>query len=522
MRETLAWPLQRAADVRADSVAALEDDRRFNWAELASRVGSLGSGLDDLEVEIGGTVAVLAENSVEHLECWLGIAAHGRVINDLNHRLTVPELAHMIHHSKAQVLISEARFLDQARALLERCEGVRDLVLFDTSNSDSDSIAYADLLRGEIPFPEVDSRTLAALSYTGGTTGVPKGVMLSHENLLANAKHVILTGRHESADRYLHAAPMFHVADTSQTFAMTWVGGTHVVVRRFEPGEVARVIELTGVSVTLLVPTMINMLVDHLETESRELPTLSKLFYGASPISAPLQRRAAEVLGCALGQLYGMTEASPLVTYLSFDDHRRGFAGEEPYATRLRSVGTPVPGVQAEVRDGVGVRVRSGEVGEIWIRGANVMPGYLNNAEATSAALVDGWYRTGDGGYLDEHSYLFVVDRLKDMIVTGGENVYCAEVESVIAAHPAVGEVAVIGVPSEQWGETVHAIVVLRANQRVGEEDLLAHCREALAGYKMPRSIELRTDPLPKSGAGKVLKTELREPHWQGADSRVA
>jgi len=263
------------------------------------------------------------------------------------------------------------------------------------------------------------------------------------------------------------------------------------------------------------------MLLDAPAMARAQLASLRSLQYAASPISPELQQRVLERFRCEVAQFYGMTEAAPTVSHLSPADHRRGFAGQEPERTRLASMGVPVPGVEVEVRGPDGEALGPGEVGEVWVRGPNIMLGYWNQPEATEQALVGDWYRTGDAAYADEGGYLFMVDRLKDMIITGGENVYCIEVERVLASHPAVLEAAVFGVPHPQWGEAVHAVVAVAERAPVSDEELLVHCRGAIAGFKVPRSIDLQTEPLPKSGAGKVLKHVLRERHRPGLTRRV-
>jgi long-chain acyl-CoA synthetase len=320
---------------------------------------------------------------------------------------------------------------------------------------------------------------------------------------------------------------MFHVAGTANVLACTWVGAGQFVLPRFEPRAVADAIRRHAITHTVLVPTMIGMLLEHLEQELAEQPhaprlsTLQHVQYAASPISAALQRRALERLGCDIVQFYGMTEAAPTVSQLTAEEHRLGVDGSEPHASRLRGIGIPVVGVQAEVRDPSGRPCAPDEVGELWVRGPNVMLGYWHRPEATEQALVDGWYRTGDAARRDGDGYLYLVDRLKDMIITGGENVYSVEVETALAEHPAVAEAAVFGVPDPRWGEAVHAVVALRPGRSASDVELIEHCRALIAGYKLPRTIEVRDQPLPKSGAGKLLKHVLREPHWAGHDRRV-
>lgn len=471
----LSWPLARAARLFADDVAVVDGERTVSYGELARRVAALGN----LAAE---RVGYLGPNSLAHMECWLGLPAFGKVLVDLNYRLSLEELAFMVQDAELEALVSDDPRAEQLGVPI---------------------VDYEALVAGPAcPFPGVDEDALAAISYTGGTTGTPKGVMLSHRNLLANALHNLAVTGHSRADRWLHVCPMFHVAGTSNVFACTWVGARSVILPRFEPRAVLEAISREGITHGVFVPTMLAMLLEY--ASEYDVSGLRHLQYAASPISPELQRRVLEWLpGCDVVQFYGMTEAAPTVTRLSRADHD----------VRPASMGCVVPGVQAEVR------APRGEVGELWVRGPNVMLGYWNRPEATAEALVDGWYRTGDLAREDDDGYFFMVDRAKDMIITGAENVYSVEVEAVLASHPAVDEVAVFGVPDERWGEAVHAVVVARGD--VSADELIAHCRASLGGFKVPRAISFSDEPLPKSGAGKLLKHRLREPFWAGRDRMV-
>jgi len=524
MTENLGWALDRAVAVAADRLAVVDGDRRLTYAELGRRVAAMGTGLHGLGVKRGDVVGVLSLNSLTHLECWLGIPRHGAILNDLNYRLSPAELSFVVDDCDTAVLIVDDAHLPVGRAILESSRSLRHLICMGSGAAPGDTIAYEDLVAGDVePSPVVDGGDLAGIFYTGGTTGRPKGVMLTHDNLVANAKHTIIALGHVSSDRYLHAAPMFHLADGSQTYALTWVGGTHVIVPAFDAATVLETIEREGVTRTVLVPTMINMVVHHPTAHAYDLSSLRQILYGASPMPEKLQRTAMELIpSCDWVQGYGMTETSPMVTAMSAEDHRRGMMGDEPYASRLRSAGTPIVGVQAEIRRPDGALADVGEIGEIWIRGPNIMAGYWNRPEETAAALPgDGWFRSGDMAFSDKDAYLYIVDRAKDMIISGGENVYSTEVENVIYEHPAVIEAAVIGVPDEKWGERIHAVVVISAGATVDQDELIDHCRQRIARFKAPRSVEFRLDPLPKSGSGKILKRDLREPYWESEHRRV-
>jgi long-chain acyl-CoA synthetase len=508
----LSWPLRRAERLCGERVAVRAGGRSLTYAQLAERVGALDAALDGLGIPPDARIGYLGANSLAHVEAWLGVPVTGRVLTSLNLRLALDELAFMVSDAEVEVLIADEERLEVARALRDRCRSLR-LLVCDGSETHG-AVPYEELVAGPRAEPRgLESGTLAAISYTGGTTGRAKGVMLSHGNLLANAQHNLVATGHRAEQRWLHVCPMFHVAGIANLLACTWVGAEQVVLPRFDAAAVLETIEREHITHTVLVPTMLAMLLDAPGASEADLSSLRHVQYAASPISAELQRRVLERLpDCDIAQFYGMTEAAPTVTHLTPEDHRRG--GE-----RLRSVGAPVPGVEVEVRAPTGDRLPPGETGELYVGGPNVMLGYWRRPRETAEALDGGWYRSGDAVYADDHGYLYLVDRLKDMIVTGGENVYSLEIEAVLLRHPAVAEAAVFAVPDERWGEAVHAVVVPAAE--VTPEALLDHCREHVGGFKLPREIELRDEPLPKSGPGKVLKTVLREPFWEGRERRV-
>jgi long-chain acyl-CoA synthetase len=521
----LSWPLARAAASHGEMTAVAAGGRKLTYRELARRVGGLGAALEALGVGTGERVGFIGVNSLAHVECWLGVPAFGRVFVDLNYRLAEDELAFIVDDCELQVLISDREQLPRAERLQTRCSSLKTLVLDGQNGATgaaADCLHYEELIdREPVPARHADPDAVAAISYTGGTTGVPKGVMLSHANLLANASHNLIAAGHSSADSWLHVCPMFHVAGIANLLACTWVGARQVLLPRFAADAVVAAVAGERITHTVLVPTMLAMLLEELERNPVELGSLRHLQYAASPIPPELQRRVLERFDCDIAQFYGMTEAAPTVSQVTPEDHRRGVAGEEPYRTRLRSVGAPVIGVQAETRGEGGRRLPAGEVGEIWVRGPNVMLGYWHRAQATAESFCDGWYRSGDAAYSDADGYMYLVDRVKDMIITGGENVYSIEVEAVLAEHPAVLEAAVFGVPDSRWGEAVHAVVTVTDASGVHARELEEHCRARIAGYKVPRSIDLQSEPLPKSGAGKVLKALLRAPHWEGEDRDV-
>ncbi|MFZ8997538.1 MAG: long-chain-fatty-acid--CoA ligase [Ilumatobacteraceae bacterium] len=522
---TLDTPIRRARTVARDEIALIDGDIRRTYGELSDRVERLRGGLLTLGLSSGDRVAGLALNSAAHFEAWTAIPTANLVFNDLNFRLAPSELAFIVDDSGARILCADATNWEVANDLIERCDSLERLVWMDHGPSPDGAITWDELATHDpalVP-GDLDADRPAALVYTGGTTGRPKGVIQTHGNLMVNAKHMLWANPLFRDDRFLHLTPMFHSAGVANMYAQMLVAGTHVICPGFDPDLVGRMIEEHRITVCVLVPTMINMFVNHPATAERDLSSWRSCFYAASPIPSALLARAMTELPCDFFQAYGMTEMSPHCCQLGAEDHRRGIAGDDPVATRrLTSCGTPCIGVDVEIRRADGTVCDTDEVGEITVRGPNMMPGYWNRPEETAAVFTDdGWYRTGDLGSMDDGGYVYVVDRAKDMIVSGGENVFTTEVEQVLASHPAVLELAVFGIPDDRWGERVHAEVVPKAGTTVTAEELIAHCRERIAGFKTPRTINLRDEPLPKSGAGKILKRELRAPYWAGHDRAV-
>jgi long-chain acyl-CoA synthetase len=518
MSENVGAALERTGRLLADREAVVDGKTRWSYGELHRRVAGFDAALDRIGLTAGDVVGVLAMNSAAHLVVWLAIPRSGRVLNDLDVRLAPAELRFILADSGARALIVDDAFLDAGRGLARSCTTVESLIYAGTGVTPSGCLSFAELTDAPgRPLSPVDPDTIAGIFYTGGTTGIPKGAVLTHRNLVANAKHTLITIGYNERDTYLHAAPMFHLADGAANYALSWVGGRHVIIPAFAPALWLQTVEAEQVTCGALVPTMINMVINHPALRQHDLSSLRSMLYGASPMPSELLRLAMEAIPAGWGQAYGMIEAAPIVSYLSPEDHCRGATGEEPYATRLRSAGRPIVGVEAEVRRGDGSQAETGEPGEIWVRGPNIMNGYWNRPKETAAALDEhGWYRTGDLGQVDADGYLFIVDRVKDMIITGGENVYSTEVENAICQHHGVLECAVFGVPDEQWGERVHAAIVLKPGATAGQDEIVGHCRALIAGYKLPRSIDFHDEPLPKSGAGKILKRQLRQ-HAAGA-----
>jgi len=513
--------LKKSVRRTPEKVASICGSKRLTFREVDERVNRLSSALARLGVGPGDRVAILSLNCHQFYEFYYGVPQVGAVVVPINFRLPPHEVKYIVDHSGSRVVAVDQALLPVIEAVRANLDSVEHFILMGNESCEG-YLSYEELLASgtaEFDAPEVSDDELLGLFYTSGTTGEPKGVMLSHRNMLANIANSEGVYNYLPTDIYLHAAPMFHLADGAAVFTHTANGATQAFIPRFEPKLVLETISRERVSLIVLVPTMINFLLHQPDIDSYDLSSLRHLTYGASPIAPDLLRRAMKVFDCSFGQGYGLTEASPLLTVLTADDHLCTDATGE---RRLASCGKPVPGVDVRVVKEDGSDAKPGEVGEIIARGPNIMLGYWKRPDATEDVLRDGWLHTGDLATVDEDGYIYLVDRKKDMIVTGGENVFSTEVEAVLYAHPAVKEAAVIPIPDEEWGEAVHACVVLRDNKQATAEDLTEFCRERLANYKVPHSIEFIEVELPKGGTGKILKKQLRERYWKDQGRRIS
>ncbi len=510
----LTQGLRRAVQTRPNGTSTSFAGRRRTWQQTQDRVSRVAGALSALGVRRGERVAILAFNSDRYLELMYALPWLGAVMVPLNTRLAAAEIEYILNDSGAVAMFVDTGMSHHLKALDGRTPALREVVWLDDLAGPEGLLRYEDLT-GYEPLDDAGARDddLAGLFYTGGTTGRSKGVMLTHTNLVVNALNGVAGMGFDADTAYLHSGAMFHLADGASTFGVTLSGGRHAFVPRFEPMEVLLTIQTEKVTHAQFVPTMINMLVNHARFAEFDIGALSFILYGASPMPEGVLRKAIEVMpDVRLMHGYGMTEASPIVTLLD----PRYTVLDGPFAGRLKSCGQAVLACEVRIVDADRLEVPRGTTGELAVRGANVMKGYWNRPAETEAVLEDGWYYSGDGAHMDEEGFVFVVDRLKDMIISGGENVYSAEVENAISTLTGVAEVAVIGVPDERWGERVHAIVVPRQGTMLTADEVIEHCRGQIAGYKCPRSVDFRDRPLPLSGAGKVLKRELREPYWQG------
>ncbi|SPA54628.1 long-chain-fatty-acid--CoA ligase [Cupriavidus taiwanensis] len=510
--------LHRSMQQRPNAEAVRYMGRSLTYAGLGARVARLAAGLRKLGVQDGDRVAMFSLNSARYIEYYMAVPWAGGVLNPVNIRWSAAEILYSFEDSSTSVLIVDDNFTTVAARVAADSKGLRHVIYAGDGEVPPGMIPYEALIAENPPMEDRLRRgdDLAGIFYTGGTTGFPKGVMLSHANLVSSSTNSLMAGTTTIGGTFLHVMPMFHLACLSAINNGFLANGTHVPMALFDPGRAMEAVAQDQVTDVVLVPTLIQMCLDWLDQNPARAAELSfaslrALRYGASPMSLSLLQRAQAAFPEArFSQGYGMTELSPVATMLGPEYHN-----EESLANgRMRSVGRPAFTTEVRIVDPEGREVPRGTVGEIAVRGPGVMLGYWNQPEQTAAAIRNGWMHTGDGGYMDEDGFVFLCDRIKDMIISGGENVYSAEVEAALASHPAVAQSAVIGVPHEKWGESVHAVIVLRQGASATLETIQSHCRERIASYKVPRSVEF-VEALPLSSVGKVLKHELRKQHWK-------
>jgi acyl-CoA synthetase (AMP-forming)/AMP-acid ligase II len=490
--------LGRASRYYPERTALAQDGTYLTFRELQARVGAIAAALRGLGFEAGDRLALLLPNGPEYIELVYACAWLGVIAVPLNTRLSAAEIDRVLEDANPHGLVRHSSL--PAPTVRLPWQRVLDEEPLEIRNDLHPDVLY-------------DPEAILALIYTSGTTGQPKGVMVTHANIMADIHNFNYWMRYKEGGVYLHAAPIFHIADFPSMFAAPAFGACQITVPKFNAQSFCETVERERVSHAVLVPTMINLLVQSPEATKYDLSSLEVLAYGGSPMAPELIRRTRELLpNVQLVQVYGLSETG-FLTGLQDNEHVDG---------RLLSCGRPCPGIDLQVTDETGKPVDPGKPGEFVARGANVMRGYWNNPEETALAFRDGMFRTGDVGYQDPEGYFYILERLKDMIVTGGENVYSGEVEAVIYQHPAVREAAVFGIPDAQWGELVTAYVVLKPGNALNANELIAHCRRFLANYKVPRRIEFSEGELPKSGSGKILKRVLREHFWAHQERRVS
>jgi acyl-CoA synthetase (AMP-forming)/AMP-acid ligase II len=497
------------------SAALTHDGRRTSFAELERRSSQVAQALIRAGVKPGDRVCALDKNHDALIALLFGCAKAGAVYTPVNWRLAPPEIRFVFDDARAPLVCVGQEFAPAVSAIAASLAHAPRIVRWGEGPAEwTEWDAFLAGATDADPRRDVPAGETAWQLYTSGTTGHPKGAELTHANLLTTcAAGLIGFGGAAAGDVALVCMPLYHIGGSGYATVMLYAGCELIVQREARPDAILTAITRHGVQHAFLVPALIGFVLDHPDCARSDFSRLRTILYGASPIPEALLVRAIETFRCNLVQAYGLTETSGATVTLGPDEHWPG-------NPRLRSCGKPNPWTELRILDGEGRECASGEVGEIAMRGPLIMRGYWNRPDATAEVLRDGWFRSGDAGYLDADGFLYIHDRVKDMILSGGENVYPAEVESAIYAHPGVADVAVIGVPDERWGEAVKAVVVRNPGSNVSEQEILDFCRERIAGFKRPRSVDF-VDALPRNPTGKLLKRELRAPYWKGRERNV-
>jgi len=516
---------QRAAKLYASKIGVVDGEKRFTYAEYDQRVNRFANALKKIGLNQGEVVSFLTYNSHQLLEAYYAVPQVNGILCPINIRLSHSEITYIINHAEARILCFHQDFLPLVKQIMPELKMVEHFIVFEPEGTCEWAESYEYLLDNaspdfEIDLAEVDENAVIELFYTSGTTGHPKGVEITHRGLYMHSLNAIIGFQVSDEDALLHVVPLFHVNGWGTPQFLTAVGGKHVMLRKVDFGEMLRLIEEEGITKILGVPTIFNGLLQYPDLNQYNLNSLKEVIIGgaASPFSL-IQRLEAEIK-CKAIVGYGLTETSPFAViarpkpHLKKDERKR-------LATQVKT-GLPIVGVQVRVVDENGKDVPADEksIGEIIFRSNAVMKEYRKDPVSTQAAIQDGWFYSGDMAVVDDEEYITIVDRKKDIIISGGENISSVEVEKVIQDHPAVLEAVVIGVPDEKWGEVPKALVVLKTGARTNEQDLVQFVKGQLAGYKVPKSVEFR-DELPKGGTGKILKRDLREPYWKGLEKRV-
>jgi acyl-CoA synthetase (AMP-forming)/AMP-acid ligase II len=503
------------ATVQPGGVALVFEGRAITYRELDRAASQVANGLRALNPEPGTRIATLDKNSDHFYELLLGAAKAGQVLVPVNYRLAPPEMAAIVNDAGAMVLFVGEEYVPIAEQLLPELPAVRKVIALSGHHPNWEGYhTWRDNHASDDPMLLFDSNDVVVQFYTSGTTGRPKGVQLTHANVVSALEASAEWTHATSRDVSLVCLPQYHIAGALWAAIGFFHGTRNVVVREVNPGEILRLIETERVTMGFFAPAVLLFLLQSPNCRETDFASLRHVVYGASPIPLDLLRDALATFRCGFGQVYGMTETTGVVTYLPPEEH------DLNGTPRMRSCGRPIANAEVKVVDEQGHEVPTGQVGEIICRTRQNTKGYWNLPNETAKLTQGDWLHTGDAGYFDADGYLYVYDRIKDMIVSGAENVYPAEVESALFGHPAVADVGVIGVPDERWGEAVKAIVVRKPGSEVTAAELIAYARERIAGYKLPKSIDF-VEALPRNPSGKILKRELRAPYWRGRERQV-
>jgi fatty-acyl-CoA synthase len=516
---------QRAASLFGSKIGIVDGQKRFTYGEYDQRVNRFANALRNIGVGQGDVVSFITYNSHQLLEAYYAVPQIEGVLNPINIRLSHPEVEYILNHAESRVLCFHQDYLPMVESLRGKLPGVEFYIILEPEGGPDWALEYEAILdeapaEANIDLDAVDENAIVELFYTSGTTGPPKGVAITNRTLYLHTLSAIHGFQVSEGDTFLHVVPLFHVNGWGTPQFLTAVGGKHVMLRKVDFGDMLRLIEAEKVTKILGVPTIFSGLLHHPDLKKYDLSSLEEVIIGGAPSPLSLIEAIEAEIGCRAYGGYGLTETTPFITIARPKHHLK----KDRLTQQSIQAKTGLPNVGVRMRvvdtDGNNVPPDDKSIGEIVVRGNHVMHGYLKDQEATDEVVVDGWFHTGDMAVLDNEGYITIVDRKKDIIISGGENISSVEVEKVILDHPAVFETVVIGVPHGKWGEVPKALVVLKPAAVATEEEIISFVREHLAHYKAPKSIEF-TDEFPKGGTGKILKRELREPYWESFDKRI-
>jgi len=514
--KTVADVTRHRAKVCGDEIAQSFEGRATSYADLDKRASQVAQGLIAAGCEKGTRIGFMGKGSDRYFEMLYGAFKAGGVVVGVNWRLAAPEVAYVLNDSKAEILFVGEEFHDLVGGVLSQCPTVKTVIALDGGHDSWPAFdAWRDGFEARDPMLAIGADDDVIQLYTSGTTGHPKGVQLTNKNYQSIFRQGVDAGwaDWDEGDVNLVCMPLFHVAGVNVGILGHAHGCRNLVIKEVSPPLIAELMPAEGINVAFMVPAVIQFMLQLPNVRDIDFSELKQVIYGASPIAEDVLREAQTVFGCDFIQVYGLTETTGGATNLPPEAH-------DPARGKLRSCGRASPGVEIRVVDENGQEVAQGDVGEIIMKSDCVMKGYWNRPEATQDAVKDGWFYTGDAGYFDDEGFLYIHDRVKDMIVSGGENIYPAEVENALHGHDQIADVAVIGVPDPKWGEAVKAIVVLKPGEQVSARDIIQWAKNQIAGFKVPKSIDF-IDALPRNPSGKILRRELREPHWEGLDRKV-
>lgn len=516
---TWADIIYRNALLRPDREAFVYGDIRITFSEFNTRVNRLIQALQAIGVGKGDVLGILSWNCLPFADVYGAAMKGGFIASPFNPRLKVEELEHIINYSEATTLFVGAELLEMADSLRARLPGVKNFVCLE--GSAPDMATYDDWLTsysGEEPDIRVDEGDLVSIIYTSGTTGTPRGAVYTQGCFTEDTRNLIIDMGLQAGDKHIQITPLFHIGGNTFFRAFMYIGGSNIIVKFFDPKDTLRAIQDEKATHANLVPTQLIAMLNLPDLEQYNTSSLKLLWYAGSPMPLEVLKKGIKTFGPIIAQGYGQSESGPGISHLSKEDHNV-LDRPEAEQKKLMSAGQPDIGVQVRIVDDKSNDVEPGQVGEIVMRSKQMMVGYWRRPDETQASIVDGWLHTGDVGFYDEQGYIYITDRKMDMIITGGENVYSREVEEILYRHPAVLEAVVIGIPDPYWVEKVHAVVATKPESSATAEEIIAFCKERLAGYKSPKSIEF-VDSLPKNASGKILKRELRDKYWKNADAK--